>query len=83
MVLETKPDLLNPNPDVGRAMLPLEAPDKKPCLMPPTLEVLVFPGLYVYNSSSAFSSSMWSKSPHLPLTRTLMNAFRILWHNSG
>lgn len=82
MVLETKPDLSSPNPDVGRAMVPLEAPDKKPGLLLPTLVVLAFLGLYVDHSSSASSSSMHIKSPHLPLIRTLVNAFRILWDNS-
>ena len=83
MVLERKPDLLSPNPDVGRAMLPLEAAEKKPGLMLPTLVALVFLGLYVHHSSSASSSSMCIKSSHLPLTRTLVNAFRIFWDNLG
>ena len=83
MVLERKPDLLSPNPDVDRAMLPLEAAEKKPGLMLPTLVVLACLGLYVDHSSSASSSSMCIKSPHLPLIRTLVNAFRILWDNSG
>ena len=51
MVLERKPDLLSPNPDVGRAMLPLEAAEKKPGLMLPTLVALAFLGLYVHHSS--------------------------------